>query len=147
MYYEKILNQEPNETVSQGIITEASPLVCGQSVPLLLNSFTNTSKRYQLVLQVLLSQGTKVYPSQHSRECIGKGHYNSIKISFPTQVMLQPFFLLLAQGRGKREKQRSFLEQEFCSKHPWHHYLTFPESQSSSWREFIKLLERSQTFA
>lgn len=33
MYYEKILNQKPNGTVSQGIITEASPLVCGQSVP------------------------------------------------------------------------------------------------------------------
>lgn len=105
--------------------------VCGQSAPLLLNSFTNTSNGYRLVLQVLLSQGTKLNPSQHLRELIGKRQNNSIKISFPIQVTVQPCFLLLAQERGKIEKQKSFLEQEFCSKHPLHHYLTFPKSQSS----------------
>lgn len=101
--------------------------VCGQSAPLLLSSFTNTSNRYQLVLQVLLFQGTKLNPSQHLRELIGERQNNSIKISFPIQVTVQPCFLL----RKRVEKQKSFLEQEFCSKHPLHHYLTFPKSQSS----------------
>lgn len=108
MHYEKIPNQKPNETVSQGIITEAPPLVCGQSVPLLLNSFTNTSNRYQLVLQVLLSQGTKLNPSQLSRKLLGKGQNNSIKIpsSFPIQVTVQPCFLLASTRKRAETKAK-----------------------------------------
>lgn len=44
--------------------------------------------------------------------------------------MVQPRLLRPARGRGQMERQSGLFQGEFCSKHPRHHRLPLPKSQS-----------------
>lgn len=111
MYYENILNPKPNETVSQGIITEAPPLVCGQSVPLLLNSFTNTSNRYSWCCKSCCPREPSLTHPNIQESAQEKGRIIPSRTIFPSRSQCSPVSFCQHKEEGREKSKRASLSK------------------------------------